>query len=178
MTSKTNARAEAGFSLLEVIVCVGLVFLGTAVALGVLPALVRRSQQDVLRIAATDAGRNAIERVRAAVAYYPTAAGAGDVTQTNDHAWAFAPGFSSTSDVAVRVHRALCSTAQATTDVPMHLSTSYDRETDTLRVRVDYPRNACDATVRDSVILSAPLAASQWYPQTVLTVPINDPAQQ
>ena len=178
MTSRTRRDPEAGFSLLEVIMCIGLVLLGSAVALGLLPSLVHGSQQDLLRMAATDAGRNALERIRAAAAYYPTTGGAGDLTNTSDHAWAFVPGLTSTTRIAARVHRALCATAASTTNVTMSLTTTYDRAGDSVRIVVAYPRNPCDATVRDSVTLVAPLAAAQWYPQTTLATPINDPALQ
>jgi prepilin-type N-terminal cleavage/methylation domain-containing protein len=178
MTSKTDRCPDAGFSLLEVIVCIGLMVLGTAIALGTLPTLVHRSQDDLVGLAATDVARNAIERFRAGAAYYPTTAGVGDLTQTNGHAWAFAAGFRSTARVAVRVRRALCGTARSTSDVSMDLTTTYDPVADAVRAVVTYPRNACDTSSSETVTLTAPLAPAQWSPQTRLPLPVGDPAQQ
>src|ERR1700733_2199203 len=107
----TDRAPEAGFGLLEVIVCVALLIAGSVLALALLPSLARASQAQLLRGAATGIARNAIERARAAAAYYP-AAGVADATArvatTADHAWVLAPA--TTYVAAARVHRALCGT--------------------------------------------------------------------
>lgn len=68
-----SERAEAGFSLLELTVCVGLLIAGCVLALALLPVLARNAQAQTMRAAATGIARNAIERARAATAYYPAA---------------------------------------------------------------------------------------------------------
>ena len=151
-------ESERGFSLIEVVLCVALLAAGSLAALGVLPGLVRSSQAGLLRNAAAEVGRNAIERVRAAVAYYPADAGAGDVANASDHRWAFDPGGTSTYVAAVRVHRSFCGSARPITDVPMSVSMSYDRPTDTIRVSVDYAANPCDGSVRSTIAMSAAVA--------------------
>ena len=103
-----SERAEAGFSLLELTVCVGLLIAGCVLALALLPVLARNAQAQTMRAAATGIARNAIERARAATAYYP-AAGVSDPnarrTTTADHAW-LAPA--ATYTAAVRVTHASC----------------------------------------------------------------------
>ena len=81
---------EAGFSLLEVVVCVALLIAGSVIALALLPSLARASQAELLRGAATDIARNAIERTRAAAAYYPAGAVADAAAATQAMADSFA----------------------------------------------------------------------------------------
>jgi type II secretory pathway pseudopilin PulG len=181
-TDATDARgktAEAGFGLLELIVCVALALIGSVLALALLPSLGRASQAQLLRGAATGIARNAIERARAAAAYYP-AAGVADATArvatTADHAWVLAPTASYVA--AARVHRAFCGTAAATTDVPMTVNLTYDAPSDTLTVAVSYPPDPCAAATQATVSLAAQLAPAAYAPQTRLSQAVDDPARQ
>jgi prepilin-type N-terminal cleavage/methylation domain-containing protein len=175
----TERRSEAGFSLLEVVVCVALLVVGSVLALALLPALAHASQAQLLRSAATDIARNAIERARAAAAYYPAAIVA-DPTQraaaTADHAWVFAPAANYVA--AVRVHRAYCGSAAATSTVSMNVNLTYDGPSDTLTVAVAYPPNPCDVAVQSSVTFATQLAPASYAPQTQLPAAIADPALQ
>ena len=179
MDNVQRANPEAGFGLLELIVCVALAVIGSVLALALLPALARASQAQLLRGAATGIARNAIERARAAAAYYP-ASGVADATAraatTGDHAWVLAPA--TTYVAAVRVHRAFCGTAAATTDVPMTVNLTYDAPSDTLTVGVAYPPDPCNAAVHAGVSLAAQLAPASYAPQTQLPQTIADPARQ
>jgi len=175
----TERAAEAGYSLLEVVMCVALLVAGSALALALLPGLARASQAQLLRGAAGEVARNAIERARAAAAYYPP----GAVTDpraraaaTAGHAWVLAPTV--TYAAAARVHRAYCGTAAATSDVSMSVTMSYDAPSDTLTVTVAYPPNPCDASAQSAVSLSAQLAPAAYAPQTQLPTAIADPALQ
>jgi type II secretory pathway pseudopilin PulG len=175
----TERASEAGYSLLEVIVCVGLLILGSVLALALLPALARASQAQLMRGAATAVARNALERARAAAAYYPPAAVADPVARaaaTSGHDWAFVPAASYMA--AARVHRGLCGTAAATSDVPMRVTMSYDAPSDALNVAVSYPPNPCNASVQSTISLSAQLAPAGYAPQTQLPTAIADPALQ
>lgn len=175
----TERRSEAGFSLLEVVVCVALLVMGSVLALALLPALARASQAQLLRSAATEIARNAIERARAAAAYYPAAAVADPAlraTATADHAWVFAPAANYVA--AVRVHRAYCGSAAATSIVSMNVGLTYDAPSDTLTVAVAYPPNPCDVAVQATVSLAALLAPASYAPQTQLPAAIADPALQ
>jgi type II secretory pathway pseudopilin PulG len=170
---------EAGYSLLEVAVCVGLLIVGSVLALALLPSVVRASQAELMRGAATEVARNAIERARAAAAYYPPAAVADPAARaatTADHAWVLAS--SATYTAAARVKRSLCGTVAATSEVPMRVTMTYDAPSDTLAVSVSYPPNPCDTAAQAAISLSAQLAPAAYAPQTRLPAAIADPALQ
>jgi type II secretory pathway pseudopilin PulG len=163
-------RGEDGFTLLEVVICVALVIAACVLALGVVPALTRAAQSGLLRDAATTIGRAALDRVRAATAYYPATGYAAG------HAFALQP--SATYVAAAHVHRRFCYASQTTTDVPMTVALAYDAASDSVTATVSYPRDPCDATVLDTVVLDAQLAPSALAPGTTITTAIDDPAQQ
>jgi type II secretory pathway pseudopilin PulG len=175
----TERAGEAGFGLLELVVCVALLVSGGVVALALLPPLVRASQASLMRDAAADVARNALERARAAAAYYPPPAvadAAARAAATAAHAWVFAPA---ASDVAAaRIERGLCGSAAAWTDVPMNVATTYDAAGDRLTVTVAYPPDPCAPAVQATVALSAQLAPASYAPQTELDAAIADPARQ
>ena len=175
----TERAPEAGFGLLEVVVCVALLIARSVFALGALPSLARASQAGLLRGAATEIARNAIERARAAAAYYPPGAVADPLTRaatTAGHGWVLVPA--ATYAAAARVHRALCGATAATTDVAMNVTLTYDAPSDVLTVTVAYPPDPCDLAAQSSIVLSAQLAPASYAPQTQLPAAIADPAVQ
>jgi Tfp pilus assembly protein FimT len=175
----TERVTEAGYSLLEVVMCVALLIVGSVLALALLPAVARASQSQLMRGAATDIARNAIERARAAAAYYPPGAVADPLARaatTAGHGWALAPAASYTA--AAHVHRSFCGTAAATSDVAMRVTMTYDAPGDTLTVAVSYPPNPCDTATQSAISLSAQLAPASYAPQTQLPSAIADPALQ
>jgi prepilin-type N-terminal cleavage/methylation domain-containing protein len=165
-----DADREAGFTLIEVVVCVALLVTACVAGMSVLPTLVHASQGDVLRDGATGLARAAIERVRAATAYYPATG------YVANHAYAL--NASSSYVATVHVHRGWCGANQTTTDVPMNVSLAYDAPTDTVTATVQYPHTACDPSVTAQVVVSAQLAPSALAPGTPVTTPIGDPSQQ
>jgi type II secretory pathway pseudopilin PulG len=175
----TERAPDGGYSLLEVVMCVALLIVGSVLALALLPSLARASQSQLLRGAATDIARNAIERARAAAAYYPAGAVADPLTRattTAGHAWVLTPN--ATYMAAAHVHRAFCGTTATTSDVAMNVSLTYDAPSDTLTVAVSYPPNPCDTAIQSTVSLSAQLAPASYAPQTQLPAAIADPALQ
>lgn len=171
--------AERGFGLLELVVCTALLIAGCVLALALLPGLVRDAQAQLMRDAAGGVARNAIERVRAATAYYPAAAVADPAARavtTSNHAWALA--FAASYTAAVRVRRALCGAAGTTTDVAMAVALRYDAPSDTLTVAVTYPPDPCRTSVTATLSLATQLAPSAYAPQTELSAAIADPALQ
>ena len=171
--------AEAGFGLLEVIVCVALLVVGSVVALALVPTIARASQTQLMREAATGIARNALERARAASAYAPPAAmsdAAARAATVADHAWAFAAPATYTS--GVRIRRALCGGTQASNDVPVSVTVSYDPAADAVTAAVVYPPNPCVPETQATVSLTAELAPAVDAPQTRVTTAIADPAQQ
>jgi type II secretory pathway pseudopilin PulG len=161
---------DEGFSLIEVVVCVALLIAATVAGLGVLPALAHASQAGIVRDAATTIARAALERVRAATAYYPAAG------YQPDHTYAL--NAAATYTVAAHVHRAFCTTRETTTDVPMQVQLAYDAPADTLTATVRFPRNGCDATMNDSIAVTAQLAPSALAPGTSVSNSVGDPTQQ
>jgi Tfp pilus assembly protein PilV len=175
----TEPSAEAGFGLLEVVVCVALLLVGCVFTLALLPAVARASQIGLMRTAATDVARNAIERVRAASAYVPPAAAADPATRTaatGNHAWALQPAAAYVA--AARIERALCNGSGTTTDVPLPVAIAYDAVHDTLSVTVTYPPDPCVPATTRTVMLSAQLAPAGYAPQTQVPAAIADPAMQ
>jgi Tfp pilus assembly protein FimT len=175
----TERETEAGYSLLEVVLCVALLIAGSVLALALLPAVARASQSQLMRGAATDIALNAIERARAAAAYFPPGAVTDPLARaatTAGHGWALAPAASYTA--AVHVHRAFCGAATAASDVSMRVTMTYDTSSDTLTVAVSYPPNPCNAASQSAVSLSAQLAPASYAPQTQLPSAIADPALQ
>ena len=170
---------EAGFGLLETIVCVALLVMGGVLALALLPTVARASQTQLMREAATGVARNALERVRAAGAYVPPGAMQNASTRaaaSATHAWVLHPNATYAS--AVRVRRALCGGTATATDVPVDVTLAYDRATDAVTVAVAYPPNPCVPATRATVALSAALAPAAVAPQTRVPAAIADPAQQ
>jgi hypothetical protein len=175
----TERAAEAGFGLLEVVVCVALLLAGCVLTLALLPAVARASQIGLMRAAATDVARNAIERVRAGSAYDPPAAISDPATRaaaTAGHAWALQPAAAYLA--AARIERALCGGTGTTTDVPMPVAIGYDAPSDTLSVTVTYPPDPCVPATTRSVTLTAQLAPAAYAPQTQVPAAIADPATQ
>lgn len=163
-------HAEAGFGLLEVVVCVGLLVTASVFALALLPSLIRASQAQLMRGAAAGIARNVLERARAAAAYSPAGA------PVADHAWVLAPA--ATYTAGVRVQRGLCGAAAAATDVALTVTSSYDAPSDTLTVAVSYPPNPCDPSVQSTFSLAAQPAPAAYAPQTQVPVAIADPELQ
>ena len=171
---------ERGFTLLELVVCVGLFAAIGIGALALLPALARNAQAGIVRDAALETARNALERARAAAAYYPPALVGDAATRavtTADHRWALAAQASAPS--AARLRPAPCGAAVANADIPLAVASSYDAPSDRLTVTVTYPHDPCaSGGPSDTVSLSTVLAPAQYAPQTQLTTAIGDPVTQ
>lgn len=170
---------EAGFGLIEVLVCTALLMLGSVFALALVPAVVHRAQAHVMREAALGTARNALERVRAATAYVPPEAlsdASTRATATATHAWALHPSAAYAS--SVRFARALCGRTGSITDVPLDVALTYDAGSDTVRVTVAYPPDPCVPERRVTLALAAELAPAALAPQTRMPATIADPDTQ
>jgi hypothetical protein len=176
---RPSTTDDAGFSLVELVVCVGLVLLGAVTALGLVPVLARAANAGIVRAAATDVARNALERARAAAAYAPPALVADPAARSAalaDHAWALAPAASFAA--AARMRGPLCGNA-AGLDVPLAVDARYDAAADRLTVAVSYPRDPCDpGSPSERIVLAATLTPAAYAPGTLLGAPIADPAKQ
>jgi prepilin-type N-terminal cleavage/methylation domain-containing protein len=165
----SDAR-EAGFTLIEVIVCVALVASACVAALAVLPTLVRATQRDLVRDAASGVAQLELERIRAATAYYPASG------VTPNHAYALNP--SASYATTAHVHRTMCGGNAATTDVPLAVSDTYVAATDTVTITVSYPPDPCRPQTLAQLSISARVPPSLTIPGSTVTVPIGDPAIQ
>jgi type II secretory pathway pseudopilin PulG len=165
-----DASREEGFGLIEVVICVAVMIAACVAGLGVVPALARASQEGVLRDAATTIARAAIDRARAATAYYPP----GGYEPT--HTYALNPSVAYTAEA--HVHRGFCNPGQTTTNVAMNVRVTYDAASDAVTAAVSYPRDACDPTMQSEVTVTAQLTPSALAPGTTMVTPIGDPAQQ
>lgn len=170
---------DSGFTLIELVVCVALLVMGAVVALGTIPVLARASAAGIIRTAAADVARNALERARAAAAYAPPAAvtnPAGRVATAANHAWVLAP--SASYGAAARITSPLCRNAGGL-DVPLVVSTAYDAGTDLLTVSVAYPSDPCDpSSPSATVAVAATLMPAAYAPGTLLPDAIGDPQRQ
>jgi type II secretory pathway pseudopilin PulG len=164
------AEPEAGFSLIEVVVCVAVMIAACVAGLSAVPALVHASQEGVLRDAATTIARAAIERVRAATAYYPSSG------YQAGHAYALAPA--ATYVAEAHVHRGFCQADRALSDIVMTVHLTYDSVADSVTATVSYPRDPCDPTAQSEAIVTAQLTPSALIPGTTVVTPIDDPSQQ
>jgi hypothetical protein len=176
---RATTTAEAGFALVELLVCVALLLLGAVSALGLVPVLARASSAGVVRAAALDVARNALERARAAASYVPAPLAADPTARraaAADHAWALAPAASYAA--AARIRSPLCGNA-AGGEVPLSVEARYDAVADRITVAVSYPRDPCAAdSPVERVALAATLLPAAYAPGTRIDVPIADPARQ
>jgi type II secretory pathway pseudopilin PulG len=161
---------EDGFGLIEVVVCVAVMIAACVAGLGIVPALAHASQEGLLRDAAATIARTAIDRARAAAAYYPP----GGYQPT--HAYALNP--SVTYAVQAHVHRGFCTAGKTFTNVTVNVHVTYDATADAVTAAASYPRDACDLTVQREVTVTAQLTPSALAPGTTVVTPIGDPAQQ
>lgn len=175
----TRTSAEAGFTLIELVVCIALLVLGIVVALNLFAAVVRHSQDGIMRDAALSVAHNAVERSLAAAAYFPPNVGSSAATQSADvadHGWALS-ATPATYSASVRLNRSTCG-RPAPFDVALPVTVTYTPATDTLLVQVQYPPDPCDTTTLQSVALSHVLPPAQYAPGTRITTTVSDPALQ
>jgi type II secretory pathway pseudopilin PulG len=154
--------AEDGGSLIELLACVALLVAGIVVALGGLPRLAHAAQAGLVREAALDVARNAIERARAAAAYAPAAQAIAPVA---------------TFTAIARTGPGLCG-AHAPTDVPLTVASALEAG-GRFTVNVDFPRDPCvTGGPAERVSLAVTLSAPAPAPESSVAVPIADPALQ
>lgn len=162
MSCSAAERAEAGGSLIELLVCVALLVAGIVVALGGLPRLAHAAQSGLVRDGALEVARNAIERARAAAAYAPAAS---------------AIAATAAFPAVARIRPGLCGATAA--DVPLSVTTSFDAASSRFTVVVGYPRDPCVAGAPAAMVtLETTLPPAVPAPEAVVPVPIRDPARQ
>jgi prepilin-type N-terminal cleavage/methylation domain-containing protein len=174
---------ERGFTLLELLLCVGLLALASAAALGACAAVARNAAPGATRDVALMAGENALARARAALAYASSPAQDGTALLA-DRSWALVPGSSAYLAGAQLRASALCGTATPRV-VQLPVATAYDAQTERFTVVVTYPRDPCrvaaDGTIPDddaaTVTLAETLPPSAYPPGQVVHRDIAPPAR-
>ncbi len=194
---------ERGFTLLELVVTVGVLALAGAATAGAFAALARNAAPGSVRDAALTAGENALARARAAVAYGPTTAPDGS-TAAPDRAWALVPGSTTYLAGAQLRGSAPCGASataanggaaspgttgavgtSAALTLRLPVTATFDPAAQTFTVVVTYPRDPCalagDGTIPASeartVTLSESLPPSMYAPGQTLTRDVAVPAR-
>jgi type II secretion system protein I len=174
---------ERGFTLLEVVVCMGVFALASAATLGAVAALVQNAAPRTSRDLALMVGENALTRARAAVAYASSPAQDGSAL-LRDRTWALAAGATSTfAGAELRAPAACGGSGPRTLTLP--LTTTYDAATERFTAVVTYPRDPCrvaaDGTIPPddaaSVALAETLPQSVFPPGQVLRRDVMPPAR-
>jgi prepilin-type N-terminal cleavage/methylation domain-containing protein len=179
----STPTAERGFTLLEVLVCVGVLVLAGAAGVGAFAAVARQATPGTTRDLALMVGENALARARAAIAYASSSHAAGTTLLTN-RSWGLVPG--NTDIVAGGQLRAAAMCGAATPlVVRLPIAATYDTTTQRFTVVVTYPRDPCSVGVDGSIpaadaatlTLGETLPPSVYPPGQVLTRQVATPAR-
>ncbi|HEY4440124.1 MAG TPA: prepilin-type N-terminal cleavage/methylation domain-containing protein [Candidatus Elarobacter sp.] len=174
---------ERGFTLLEVVVCAGILALVSAASLGAFAAIARNAAPPAARDLALAAADNALARARAAVAYASSPTLDGTALLAN-RTWALVPGTTSALAGGELDAPAACGrTARQPLRLP--LTATYDPATERFTVVVGYPRDPCrvgaDGTIPSddlaTVRRSAILPPSVYPPGQTVTREVAPPAR-
>ena len=147
--SAAHDVGERGFTLLELMLCVGVLAMTSAAALGAFAALARNATPGPMRDAALTAGENALARARATVAYASSASQDGPAL-LGDRSWALVPGRTDYVAGAQLGSNAPCGDANARV-VRMPVAVTYDAPNERLTVVVTYPRDPCAVTADGAI---------------------------
>jgi len=155
--------AERGFTLLEVVVAVGLFALASAATAGAVAAVARGAASPAARDAGLMAAENALVRARAAVAYASSPVEDGSQL-LGGRTWGLIAG--TTAYVAgAEIRAPFPCGGTAVRRVRMPVSTAFDPVAQRFSVSVTYPRDIC-AVAPDGTI-PAPDAASVTLTETL-----------
>jgi prepilin-type N-terminal cleavage/methylation domain-containing protein len=143
------STAERGFTLVELVVCAGLLALASAATVGAVAALAKNAAPQTARDVAMMAAENALVRARAAVAYASSPA-QDPAALLADRSWGLVPGAVATvAGAQVRAPAACGRTTPQTLTMPV--ATTYDPATERFTVVVTYPRDPCRVAADGSI---------------------------
>jgi prepilin-type N-terminal cleavage/methylation domain-containing protein len=179
----STRTAERGFTLLEVLVCVGVLALAGAASAGAFAAVARQALPGTTRDLALMAGENALARARAAIAYAssPSADGASLLA---DRSWGLVPGATDVVAGGELRASAMCG-GSAPVILQLPIAASYDTSSQRFTVVVTYPRDPCALASDGSIpaadaltlTLGETLPPSAYPPGQVLTRVVATPAR-
>ena len=179
----STRTAERGFTLLELLVCVGILAAASAATAGAFAAVARNAGPPAARDAALMVAENALVRARAAIAYASSPAQDGPAL-LRDRSWGLVPG---TTQYVAGAH--LRAAAMCATGAPLLLrlpvATAYDPASERFTVVVTYPRDPCrvggDGTIATdgarTVSLTETLPPSAYVPGQTVHRDVPTPAR-
>ena len=154
---------ERGFTLLELLVCAGVLAFTVAATAGAFAALARGAAPPVMRDVAASAAENALARARAAVAYAPQ----GGPTALG-RTWGLLAGTTQSTAGAEIDAPAACGVATPVV-IALPMSATYDPMQERFSVTVTYPRDPCAAAAGGTIASgnAATLTVSETLPPSV-----------
>jgi prepilin-type N-terminal cleavage/methylation domain-containing protein len=172
----STPTAERGFTLLELLLCVGLLAAASAATAGALAAVARNAGPAVTRDAALMVAENALVRARAAVAYASSPSQDGPVLLT-DRSWALVPGAARYVAGAQLDATGACG-AGAPLVVRLPVTTTYDPASERFTISVTYPRNPCRSDAETLTLdLTETLPPSAYPPGQTIHRDVSTPAR-
>jgi prepilin-type N-terminal cleavage/methylation domain-containing protein len=141
MSADSMRTDERGFTLLELAVCVAVIAMASAAALGAFAAVARNATPGAARDAALMVAENALARARAAAAYAPSSAPDASAMLA-DRSWALAPGETRYVAGAQLRANALCGASEGVR-LRLPVVAAYDVASARFTVAVSYPRDPC-----------------------------------
>jgi prepilin-type N-terminal cleavage/methylation domain-containing protein len=175
--------AERGFTLLELLLCVGILTVASAATAGAFAAVANRAGPRATRDVALMVAENALVRARAAVAYASSPAQDGPAL-LRDRSWGLVPGVTRYVAGAQLRAAAMCG-GQVPLLVRLPVATAYDPASERFTAAVTYPRDACrvsgDGTIAngdgDTLSLSETLPPSVYPPGQDVHRDVSTPAR-
>jgi prepilin-type N-terminal cleavage/methylation domain-containing protein len=133
--------AERGFTLLEVLVCTGLLTIAAAATFGGFAALARSATPGTPRDVALMIGENVLARARAAAAYASSPVQDGPALLA-DRSWALRSGTTAFVAGAQLRANAMCNATEPK-QLRLPVTTAFDNTSQRFTVVVTYPRDPC-----------------------------------
>lgn len=174
---------ERGFTLLELALCVAIVTLAGAAAVGAFAAMARNASSGASRDVALMVAENVLARARAVVAYASSASQDGTAL-LGDRSWALTPGSASFVAGAQLRASAQCGSNGAHI-LRLPVTTTYDVTNQRFTAVVTYPRDPCanssGGTIAPAnaatVTISETLPPSVYPPGQVIHRDVPPPAR-
>ena len=174
---------ERGFTLIELVITIGLVALVSLATIGVLASLAKRSEPSTTRDLALMVAQNTLERARVAAAYLPIVTDpsqdAAAKTRASSGDTSFILNTAASFTARAKLPTSTCATSGAdATILDLAVQTTLSG-TNVFRVTVQYPVNECVPSQTATLALSEVLPAPVPIPGTRVYQPLyGEPSVQ